>query len=61
MKITNGEIVGGAAQAICRQFTGAIGFAVCPAIADIAQQIVGAAGGVWAEIYNDGYYRYGTW
>jgi len=61
VKITNGEIVSGAAQAICRQFTGPIGIAVCPTIADIAGQIVGSAGGVWAEIYNDGHYAYGTW
>jgi hypothetical protein len=61
VKITAGEIAAGAAQALCRQFTGVIGFAICPTIADIAGDIVGAASGVWAELYNDGHYEYGTW
>jgi hypothetical protein len=61
VKISAGEIAAGAAQAICRQFTGVIGFAICPTIANIAGDIVGGASGVWAEIYNDGHYEYGTW
>jgi hypothetical protein len=61
VKITAGEIAAGAAQAICRQLTGVIGFAICPTIADIARDIVGDASGVWAELYNDGHYEYGTW
>jgi hypothetical protein len=61
VKITNGEIAAGLANTICRRFAGPIGPIVCPRLADIARDIVGSAGGVWAEIYNDAHYEYGTW
>ena len=60
VKISAGDVVGGAAEAICRRYAGPFG-GMCPGFAARASELVGGgASGVWAEVYID-HVNAGTW
>jgi hypothetical protein len=60
VKISAGDIAGGLAQTVCREFAGPAGF-LCPWFAQRASEIVGGSSGVWAELYLNGNVNIGTW
>ncbi|MDT7753882.1 MAG: hypothetical protein QOD96_7544 [Pseudonocardiales bacterium] len=60
VKISAGDVAGGAAEAICRRYAGPFG-ATCPSFAARASELVGGgASGVWAEVYIN-HVNVGTW
>lgn len=60
VKISAGDVVGGAAEAICRRYAGPF-VGLCPEFASRASALVGGgASGVWAEVYIN-HVNVGTW
>ena len=60
IKVTAGEIAGGAVEGICRQFAPGPAAALCPKAAQRARELIGNNHGVWAEIYPT-HVNAGTW
>ena len=50
MKVTAGEIAGGAVEGICRRYAGPAA-SLCPRAAQIARERIGGNRGVWLEVY----------
>jgi hypothetical protein len=61
VKVTAGEIAGGAVEGLCRSIAPGPVKAICPRVAQIAREIIGGASGVWAEVYANGTINRGTW
>lgn len=60
IKVTAGEIAGGAVEGICRRFAPGPAANLCPRAAEVARELIGANHGVWVEVYPT-HVNAGTW
>lgn len=60
VKISAGDIAGGAVEVSCRRVAGPAGF-LCGSVASRARDMIGSSNGVWAELYTNGTLHMGTW
>lgn len=60
IKVTAGEIAGGAVEAICRRFAPGPVASLCPRAAQVARDLIGGNHGVWVEVYPT-HVNAGTW
>jgi len=51
MKVTAGEIAGGAVEGICRRYAPGPAASLCPRAAQVARELIGGNHGVWIEVY----------
>jgi len=60
IKVTAGEIAGGAVEGICRRYAPGPAASMCPRAAQIARELIGTSHGVWVEVYAT-HVNAGTW
>lgn len=60
IKVTAGEIAGGAVDGICRRYAPGPAANLCPRAAEIARDLIGGNHGVWVEVYAT-HVNAGTW
>lgn len=60
LKVTAGEVVGGAVEGICRRYAPGPAANLCPRAAQIARELIGTSHGVWIEVYAT-HVNAGTW
>ncbi|MGH2942858.1 MAG: hypothetical protein ACRDLN_08825 [Solirubrobacteraceae bacterium] len=60
IKVTAGEVAGGAVEGICRLYAHGPAATLCPRAAQVARDLIGNNRGVWVEIYPT-HVNAGTW
>lgn len=60
LKVTAGEIAGGAVEGICRRYAPGPAANLCPRAAQVARELIGTQHGVWIEVYVT-HVNAGTW
>ena len=60
IKVTAGEIAGGAVEGICRRYAPGPAANLCPRAAQVARDLIGGNHGVWVEVYPT-HVNAGTW
>jgi len=60
IKVTAGEIAGGAVDGICRRYAPGPAANLCPRAAQVARDLIGGNHGVWVEVYAT-HVNAGTW
>ena len=51
IKVTAGEVAGGAVEGICRRYAPGPAANFCPRAAQVARDLIGGNHGVWVEVY----------
>ena len=60
IKVTAGDIAGGAVEGICRRYAPGPAASLCPRAAQVARELIGTNHGVWVEVYAT-HVNAGTW